>query len=122
LCQRNLGQVNLISKASSLCGVARVSISRGKRGHLSVVWITMQLDAAPMRPSASVMTHSPMARHLTELLRLLAKHYVLVSDMCRESRRFSSDAELEAFCASFLEAGTGATLLAGRLKDVGVVS
>jgi len=82
----------------------------------------MQLDAAPMRPSASVMTHSPMARHLTELLRLLAKHYVLVSDMCRESRRFSSDAELEAFCASFLEAGTGATLLAGRLKDVGVVS
>jgi len=63
-----------------------------------------------------------MARHPTELLRLLAKHYPLVSAMCRENRRFASDAELESFCLSFLESGASAAMLVGRLKDVGVVS
>lgn len=63
-----------------------------------------------------------MVRHPTELLRVLLRHYQLLSTMCRENRRFASDAELEAFCASFLAPGASAGAIAGRLREVGAVT
>lgn len=63
-----------------------------------------------------------MVRHPTELLRVLVRHYTLLSAMCRENRRFASDTELEVFCASFEAPGTNLAAVAGRLKEVGAVT
>jgi len=63
-----------------------------------------------------------MVRHPTELLRVLTRHYPLLSAMCRENRRFASDAELEAFCAGIIAPGSSAVAVAGRLREVGAVT
>lgn len=63
-----------------------------------------------------------MVRHPTELLRALTRHYPLLSAMCRENRRFASDAELEAYCAGFIAPGSSAVAVAGRLREVGAVT
>lgn len=63
-----------------------------------------------------------MLRHPTELLRVLARHYPLLSAMCRENKRFASDAEMEAFCASFLQTGASAAAVAGQLREVRAVT
>jgi len=63
-----------------------------------------------------------MVRHPTELLRALTRHYALLSAMCRENRRFASDAELEVFCAAFMATGSNVAAVAGRLKEVGALT
>lgn len=63
-----------------------------------------------------------MVRHPTELLRALARHYPLLSAMCRENRRFASDVELEVYCAEFMAPGSNVAAVAARIKDVGAVT
>lgn len=63
-----------------------------------------------------------MTRNPHEFIRFVAKHYRLLAAMCRESRRFASDAELEAFVRPFVEAEAGPAMIASRMKKLGIVS
>lgn len=42
--------------------------------------------------------------------------------MCRENRRFASEAELESFCTPFLASDMSAAAIARRLREVGAVT
>lgn len=63
-----------------------------------------------------------MPRNPHDFVRLVAKHYRLLTAMCRDNHRFASDAEMESFIRPFVDAGTNVAMVVGRMKDLGVVA
>ncbi|MCC5785909.1 MAG: hypothetical protein JJU33_04310 [Phycisphaerales bacterium] len=63
-----------------------------------------------------------MARHPTDFIRFLAKHYQILSAMCRENRRFTSESELEVFCGTHSPPDANAGAIARRLRELGAVT